>query len=165
MFHYFGFGSSNKQEGCSFLKAVSNLPMYTRPFRDYIQYITNNLLAVLATSPPSPNQVPSFCPKLSTAWSWYTSLSLSVPESALLFTLMCPISSPLSDSAGGVTIKNRDESELPGPPSKPQVTDVTKNSVSLSWQPGLTGASPTSSYVIEAFRYRRLHWGEIIIES
>ncbi|KAI1893574.1 hypothetical protein AGOR_G00125120 [Albula goreensis] len=54
--------------------------------------------------------------------------------------------------SGGVTvIKNRDENELPGPPSKPQVTDVTKNSVSLSWQPGLAGASPISSFVIEAF--------------
>uniref|UniRef100_A0A3Q3X5T4 Uncharacterized protein n=1 Tax=Mola mola TaxID=94237 RepID=A0A3Q3X5T4_MOLML len=48
-------------------------------------------------------------------------------------------------------MKSHDENELPGPPSKPQVTDVTKNSVSLSWQPGLAGASPVSSYVIEAF--------------
>uniref|UniRef100_A0A8C9T5A7 Roundabout, axon guidance receptor, homolog 2 (Drosophila) n=1 Tax=Scleropages formosus TaxID=113540 RepID=A0A8C9T5A7_SCLFO len=54
--------------------------------------------------------------------------------------------------SGGVTvIKNRDENELPGPPSKPQVTDVTKNSVSLSWQPRLPGASPITSFVIEAF--------------
>ncbi|KAJ8280155.1 hypothetical protein GJAV_G00051170 [Gymnothorax javanicus] len=54
--------------------------------------------------------------------------------------------------SGGVTVaKNHDESELPGPVSKPQVTDVTKNSVSLSWQPGLAGASAISSYVIEAF--------------
>lgn len=51
-----------------------------------------------------------------------------------------------------MVIKNHDENELPGPPSKPQVTDVTKNSVSLSWQPGLAGASPVSSFVIEAFR-------------
>lgn len=58
-----------------------------------------------------------------------------------------------SESGGMVLIKNREEGELPGPPSKPQVTDVTKNSVSLSWQPGLAGASPISSYVIEAFRY------------
>ncbi|KAJ3600390.1 hypothetical protein NHX12_031375, partial [Muraenolepis orangiensis] len=48
-------------------------------------------------------------------------------------------------------IKAQDEMELPGPPSKPQVTDVTKNSVSLSWQPAPAGASPVSSYVIEAF--------------
>uniref|UniRef100_A0AAY4EA54 Roundabout, axon guidance receptor, homolog 2 (Drosophila) n=1 Tax=Denticeps clupeoides TaxID=299321 RepID=A0AAY4EA54_9TELE len=54
--------------------------------------------------------------------------------------------------AGGIMVlKNRDENEVPGPPSKPQVTDVTKNSVSLSWQPGLSGGSPISSYVIEAF--------------
>lgn len=50
-------------------------------------------------------------------------------------------------------MKNHDDNELPGPPSKPQVTDVTKNSVSLSWQPGLAGASPVSSFVIEAFRF------------
>ncbi|XP_061637139.1 roundabout homolog 2 isoform X3 [Phyllopteryx taeniolatus] len=54
--------------------------------------------------------------------------------------------------AGGATLtKNHDDDELPGPPSKPQVTDVTKNSVSLSWQAGLVGASPVSSFVIEAF--------------
>lgn len=51
-----------------------------------------------------------------------------------------------------MVMKNHDENELPGPPSKPQVTDVTKNSVSLSWQPGMAGASPVSSFVIEAFR-------------
>ncbi|KAJ8368424.1 hypothetical protein SKAU_G00084520 [Synaphobranchus kaupii] len=57
----------------------------------------------------------------------------------------------VKESVGVTVVKNRDENELPGPPSKPQVTDVTKNSVSLSWQPGLAGVSPTSSYVIEAF--------------
>ncbi|XP_034149259.1 roundabout homolog 2 isoform X4 [Esox lucius] len=40
---------------------------------------------------------------------------------------------------------------LPGPPSKPEVTDVTKSSVSLSWEPGPEEGSPFSSYVIEAF--------------
>ncbi|XP_030634928.1 roundabout homolog 2 [Chanos chanos] len=57
----------------------------------------------------------------------------------------------VKESGGVMVIKNRDEKELPGPPSKPQVTDVTKNSVSLSWQPGLAGASAISSFVIEAF--------------
>ncbi|XP_066204097.1 roundabout homolog 2 isoform X5 [Saccopteryx leptura] len=52
----------------------------------------------------------------------------------------------------GATIsKNYDLSDLPGPPSKPQVTDVTKNSVTLSWQPGTPGTLPASSYIIEAF--------------
>ncbi|XP_061575658.1 roundabout homolog 2 isoform X11 [Cololabis saira] len=50
-----------------------------------------------------------------------------------------------------IVMKSHDDNELPGPPSKPQVTDVTKNSVSLSWQSGMTGASPVSSFVIEAF--------------
>ncbi|XP_060929477.1 roundabout homolog 2 [Limanda limanda] len=57
----------------------------------------------------------------------------------------------VKESVGAIVMKTHDENELPGPPSKPQVTDVTKNSVSLSWQPGLAGASPVSSYVIEAF--------------
>ncbi|CAB1352802.1 unnamed protein product, partial [Coregonus sp. 'balchen'] len=42
-------------------------------------------------------------------------------------------------------------SALPGPPSKPEVTDVTKNTVSLSWEPGPEEGSTISSYVIEAF--------------
>lgn len=62
-------------------------------------------------------------------------------------------------------MKNHDENELPGPPSKPQVTDVTKNSVSLSWQPGLVGASPVSSYVIEAFRFAPTAWLILAIGS
>ncbi|XP_042564624.1 roundabout homolog 2 isoform X2 [Clupea harengus] len=57
----------------------------------------------------------------------------------------------VKEGGGLLVIKNQDDNELPGPPSKPQVTDVTKNSVSLSWQPGLAGGSPISSYVIEAF--------------
>ncbi|KAM9442810.1 roundabout homolog 2-like isoform 3-T3 [Salvelinus alpinus] len=57
----------------------------------------------------------------------------------------------VKDQAGVMVIKNRDDNELLGPPSKPDVTDVTKNSVSLSWHPGLTGATPISSFVIEAF--------------
>ncbi|XP_055053199.2 roundabout homolog 2 isoform X6 [Misgurnus anguillicaudatus] len=57
----------------------------------------------------------------------------------------------VKESGSLLVVKDRDENELPGPPSKPQVTDVTKNSVSLSWQPGLPGASPISSFVIEAF--------------
>uniref|UniRef100_A0A8C8DU96 Roundabout guidance receptor 2 n=1 Tax=Oryzias sinensis TaxID=183150 RepID=A0A8C8DU96_9TELE len=40
---------------------------------------------------------------------------------------------------------------LPGPPSKPEVTNVTKSSISLSWEPGPEAGSPVSSYVIEAF--------------
>lgn len=59
----------------------------------------------------------------------------------------------ISEAGGVMVMKNHDENELPGPPSKPQVTDVTKNSVSLSWQPGMVGASPVSSFVIEAFRF------------
>ncbi|XP_076968683.1 roundabout homolog 3 [Tamandua tetradactyla] len=38
----------------------------------------------------------------------------------------------------------------PGPPSQPVVTDVTKNSVTLTWKPNPQGG-PVSAYVIEAF--------------
>ncbi|XP_075710602.1 roundabout homolog 2 isoform X11 [Rhinoderma darwinii] len=54
--------------------------------------------------------------------------------------------------AGGATIsKSYDINDLPGSPSKPQITDVSKNSVTLSWQSGTPGVLPVSSYIIEAF--------------
>ncbi|XP_053312857.1 roundabout homolog 2 isoform X1 [Spea bombifrons] len=57
----------------------------------------------------------------------------------------------VTESGGAVVSKNYDLNDLPGPPSKPQVTDVTKNSVTLSWQPGTPGLLPATSYIIEAF--------------
>ncbi|KAI1903450.1 hypothetical protein AGOR_G00027320 [Albula goreensis] len=54
--------------------------------------------------------------------------------------------------AGVVTdTTGQDSADLPGPPADLRVTDVTKSSVSLSWQPGPEGGSPITSYVIEAF--------------
>ncbi|XP_074048881.1 LOW QUALITY PROTEIN: roundabout homolog 2 [Macrotis lagotis] len=61
-------------------------------------------------------------------------------------------SAVLDVTESGATIsKNYDLSDLPGSPSKPQVTDVSKNSVTLSWQPGSPGTLPASAYIIEAF--------------
>ncbi|XP_053903065.1 roundabout homolog 2 isoform X7 [Malaclemys terrapin pileata] len=57
----------------------------------------------------------------------------------------------VTESGGAIISKNYDLNDLPGPPSKPQVTDVTKNSVTLSWQPGTPGSLPASAYIIEAF--------------
>lgn len=51
-----------------------------------------------------------------------------------------------------------DPNLIPSAPSKPEVTDVSRNTVTLSWQPNLnSGATPTS-YIIEAFRYVSLVW-------
>lgn len=61
--------------------------------------------------------------------------------------------SPLSDSTDLVDFMSHNATALPGPPSKPEVTDVTKSSISLSWEPGPEAGSPVSSYVIEAFGY------------
>ncbi|XP_072477715.1 roundabout homolog 2 isoform X4 [Notamacropus eugenii] len=61
-------------------------------------------------------------------------------------------SAVLDVTESGATIsKNYDLNDLPGSPSKPQVTDVSKNSVTLSWQPGRPGSLPASAYIIEAF--------------
>ncbi|XP_066478489.1 roundabout homolog 2 isoform X3 [Tiliqua scincoides] len=57
----------------------------------------------------------------------------------------------VAETGGAAVSRNYDSNDLPGPPSKPQVTDVTKNSVTLSWQPGTPGNLPTSAYIIEAF--------------
>ncbi|KAI1242395.1 hypothetical protein IHE44_0005934 [Lamprotornis superbus] len=57
----------------------------------------------------------------------------------------------VTESGGATVSKSYDINDLPGPPSKPQVTDVTKNSVTLSWQPGTPGSLPASAYIIEAF--------------
>ncbi|XP_064379425.1 roundabout homolog 2 isoform X13 [Dromaius novaehollandiae] len=57
----------------------------------------------------------------------------------------------VTESGGATVSKNYDINDLPGPPSKPQVTDVSKNSVTLSWQPGTPGNLPASAYIIEAF--------------
>lgn len=63
-------------------------------------------------------------------------VSVCVPESADV--LLAPLSEPY---------------QLPGPPHKPVVTDVTKNSVTLTWQPNAhEGGSAVTSYIIEAFR-------------
>uniref|UniRef100_A0A8C5PGT8 Roundabout guidance receptor 2 n=1 Tax=Leptobrachium leishanense TaxID=445787 RepID=A0A8C5PGT8_9ANUR len=57
----------------------------------------------------------------------------------------------VTESGGAIVSKNYDLNDLPGSPSKPQVTDVSKNSVTLSWQPGSPGKLPVNSYIIEAF--------------
>ncbi|XP_072850122.2 roundabout homolog 1 isoform X1 [Pogona vitticeps] len=46
-----------------------------------------------------------------------------------------------------------DPNLIPSAPSKPEVADVSKNTVTLSWKPNLnSGATPTS-YIIEAFSH------------
>ncbi|XP_036451085.1 roundabout homolog 2-like [Colossoma macropomum] len=57
----------------------------------------------------------------------------------------------IRESAELIDPVSHNTTALPGPPSKPEVTDVTKSSVSLSWRPGPEDASLISSYVIEAF--------------
>uniref|UniRef100_H3C1P5 Roundabout guidance receptor 2 n=1 Tax=Tetraodon nigroviridis TaxID=99883 RepID=H3C1P5_TETNG len=55
------------------------------------------------------------------------------------------------DSSDLIDIVSHNMTALPGPPSQPEVTDVTRSSISLSWEQGLEAGSPVSSYVIEAF--------------
>ncbi|XP_077150180.1 roundabout homolog 2 isoform X16 [Ranitomeya variabilis] len=57
----------------------------------------------------------------------------------------------VTESAGATVSKSYDINDLPGSPSKPQVTDVSKNSVTLSWHLGTPGVLPVTSYIIEAF--------------
>ena len=44
--------------------------------------------------------------------------------------------------------------QLPGPPQKPVVTEVTRNTVTLTWQSNPhEGGAAVTSYIIEAFRW------------
>lgn len=56
--------------------------------------------------------------------------------------------------------------QLPGPPQKPAVTEVTSHSVTLTWQPNPhEGGAAVTSYVIEAFRFTLFCWYEYITVS
>uniref|UniRef100_A0A7N5ZXE7 Roundabout, axon guidance receptor, homolog 1 (Drosophila) n=1 Tax=Anabas testudineus TaxID=64144 RepID=A0A7N5ZXE7_ANATE len=46
-----------------------------------------------------------------------------------------------------------DPNLIPSPPSKPEVTDVTRTSVTLSWKPNLNAGATPTSYIIEAFSH------------
>uniref|UniRef100_A0A3Q3W7Q5 Uncharacterized protein n=1 Tax=Mola mola TaxID=94237 RepID=A0A3Q3W7Q5_MOLML len=78
-----------------------------------------------------------------------------------VYTCLASSSSGETSWSGALTVKeSADPSvthatepfQLPGPPYKPIVTDVSKNSVSLTWQPNAhEGGAAITSYIIEAF--------------
>uniref|UniRef100_A0A3B5B9K6 Roundabout homolog 3-like n=1 Tax=Stegastes partitus TaxID=144197 RepID=A0A3B5B9K6_9TELE len=58
----------------------------------------------------------------------------------------------VKESADSAAAQTTEPFQLPGPPHKPIVTDVSKNSVSLTWQPNAhEGGAAVTSYIIEAF--------------
>uniref|UniRef100_A0A8C0UCY8 Uncharacterized protein n=1 Tax=Cyanistes caeruleus TaxID=156563 RepID=A0A8C0UCY8_CYACU len=82
----------------------------------------------------------------------------------------CVVTSPAGETRWGISLEVQggswrcDESDLslpspapgllPGPPSTPVVTNVTKSSVTLSWKGSKdSGATDVTSYIVEAFRY------------
>uniref|UniRef100_A0A6Q2XGQ2 Roundabout, axon guidance receptor, homolog 3 (Drosophila) n=1 Tax=Esox lucius TaxID=8010 RepID=A0A6Q2XGQ2_ESOLU len=71
------------------------------------------------------------------------------------YTCVASSSSGETTWSGVLTLKGTFASEpfqLPGPPQKPVVTDVTRNSVTLTWQPNAhEGGAAVTSYIIEAF--------------
>uniref|UniRef100_A0A671YM26 Roundabout guidance receptor 1 n=1 Tax=Sparus aurata TaxID=8175 RepID=A0A671YM26_SPAAU len=46
-----------------------------------------------------------------------------------------------------------DPNLIPSAPSKPEVTDVTRTSVTLTWKPNLNAGATPTSYIIEAFSH------------
>lgn len=75
-------------------------------------------------------------------------------SSPFLFSLSPPLTLLYhTESADSSTAQTTEPFQLPGPPHKPIVTDVSKNSVSLTWQPNAhEGGAAVTSYIIEAFR-------------
>lgn len=62
-----------------------------------------------------------------------------------------PVCAP--EYGGSPTSRVSEFIQLPGPPQKPVVTEVTKNTVTLTWQSNPhEGGAAVTSYVIEAFR-------------
>lgn len=85
------------------------------------------------------------------------------PRSVFYFFLLSPYShlsllhlcslSHHPESVDSSVAQATEPFQLPGPPHKPIVTDVSKNSVSLTWQPNAhEGGAAVTSYIIEAFR-------------
>ncbi|XP_077064798.1 roundabout homolog 2 [Siphateles boraxobius] len=78
-----------------------------------------------------------------------------------MYTCVASSSTGETSWSGTVTVKATGTSsvprvsqslQLPGPPQKPVVTDVTSNSVTLTWQPNPhEGGAAVTSYIIEAF--------------
>uniref|UniRef100_A0A672JJU2 Roundabout, axon guidance receptor, homolog 3 (Drosophila) n=1 Tax=Salarias fasciatus TaxID=181472 RepID=A0A672JJU2_SALFA len=79
-----------------------------------------------------------------------------------VYTCLASSSSGETSWSGVLTVKGKlslssvaqtaEPFQLPGPPHKPIVTDVSKNSVSLTWQPNAhEGGAAVTSYIIEAF--------------
>uniref|UniRef100_A0A8B9K999 Roundabout, axon guidance receptor, homolog 3 (Drosophila) n=1 Tax=Astyanax mexicanus TaxID=7994 RepID=A0A8B9K999_ASTMX len=71
-----------------------------------------------------------------------------------VYTCVASSSSGETSWSGVITVKApaSEPYQLPGPPQKPVVTDVTKNSVTLTWQPNAhEGGAAVTSYIIEAF--------------
>lgn len=55
----------------------------------------------------------------------------------------------------GVVVHSGHPSEpglIPSPPSKPEVSDVSRTSVTLAWKSTSSTGAPPTSYLIEAFR-------------
>ncbi|XP_071380763.1 roundabout homolog 1 [Centroberyx affinis] len=50
-------------------------------------------------------------------------------------------------------IRPTDPNLIPSSPSKPEVTDVTRTSVTLSWKPNLNAGATPTSYIVEAFSH------------
>lgn len=50
-----------------------------------------------------------------------------------------------------------DPNLIPGAPSKPEVTDVTRTSVTLTWKSNPSSGAVLTSYLIEAFRFDTEH--------
>ncbi|KAH9509232.1 Roundabout 2 [Bulinus truncatus] len=75
-------------------------------------------------------------------------------------------SATLRVSKQGPYQRNQKESALPGPPSKPKVSDVADTSVHLTWTPNdEMGQSPVYAYVVEYFSPQRAEGWKVATDS
>uniref|UniRef100_A0A4W5QYL3 Roundabout, axon guidance receptor, homolog 3 (Drosophila) n=1 Tax=Hucho hucho TaxID=62062 RepID=A0A4W5QYL3_9TELE len=79
-------------------------------------------------------------------------LQITNVEDTDLGMYTCVVSSATGESSWSGTLTMRESIQLPGPPQKPVVTEVTRSTVTLTWQSNPhEGGAAVTSYIIEAF--------------
>lgn len=69
-------------------------------------------------------------------------------------------------SLGSGVIVAKDPYDVPGKPGTPHVTDITKDTATIAWQPPDTdGGAPIDNYIIEMRQSGETRWTKVLYMS